>query len=252
MAVSTISSLAPISAVAGKPASLSAAIWWKQPYATWWFRFLRRRRKKKKPRVISCAYSCREVRDVCYRPPGGSSAVSNGCLLEAFLSLFHNLSFCSFGLIFGKTGSGKTTLLQLLAGLNKPTSGSNCIQRYGDDGQRKADPELLPTEKVGIVFQRDSLLQIICLMKLLLVGLDNIPLDKDPQLLSGGYKCRLALVQTPDLLIQDKPLAGLVWKALADVAKLLKHLKKELNLLVRVSSHGRPVMENGNRWRSSC
>jgi ABC-type Mn2+/Zn2+ transport system ATPase subunit len=39
-------------------------------------------------------------------------------------------------------------------------------------------------------------------------------------------------VQTPDLLILDEPLAGLDWKARADVAKLLKHLKKELTLLV--------------------
>nr|XP_016486102.1 PREDICTED: ABC transporter I family member 11, chloroplastic-like [Nicotiana tabacum]XP_016486108.1 PREDICTED: ABC transporter I family member 11, chloroplastic-like [Nicotiana tabacum] len=68
------------------------------------------------------------------------------------------------------------------------------------------------------------------------VGLTGMSLDKDPHSLSGGYKRRLALaiqlVQTPNLLILDEPLAGLDWKARADVAKLLKNLKKELTLLV--------------------
>lgn len=82
---------------------------------------------------------------------------------------------CSFGLIFGQSGSGKTTLLQvcviefcnlfffanthfelllqLLAGLNKPTSGSICIQKYGNDGKPNKPSQPLPPEKVGIVFQ---------------------------------------------------------------------------------------------------
>lgn len=68
------------------------------------------------------------------------------------------------------------------------------------------------------------------------VGLNGISLDRDPHSLSGGYKRRLALaiqlVQVPDLLILDEPLAGLDWKARADVVKLLKHLKKELTILV--------------------
>ncbi|PKI60323.1 hypothetical protein CRG98_019259 [Punica granatum] len=68
------------------------------------------------------------------------------------------------------------------------------------------------------------------------VGLDRISLGKDPQSLSGGYKRRLALaiqlVEVPDLLILDEPLAGLDWKARSDVVKLLKHLKREVTILV--------------------
>ncbi|KAG5527001.1 hypothetical protein RHGRI_028063 [Rhododendron griersonianum] len=169
----------------------------------------------------------------------------------------------NFGLIFGRSGSGKTTLLQLIAGLSKPTSGSIYIQRYGNDGKALQSAEELTPEKVGIVFQfperyfvADSVLEEVIfgwprqrgglqlkellaskLQKAIIsVGMQGIPLDKDPHSLSGGYKRRLALaiqlVQIPDLLILDEPLAGLDWKARADVVKLLKHLKKELTLLV--------------------
>ncbi|XP_075105769.1 ABC transporter I family member 11, chloroplastic isoform X3 [Nicotiana tabacum] len=150
-----------------------------------------------------------------------------------------------------------------IAGLSKPTSGSICVQRYSDDGEKIKSPEPLQPERVGIVFQfperyfvADTVLDEVTfgwprqkgglqLRELLAsrlqkaitsVGLTGMSLDKDPHSLSGGYKRRLALaiqlVQTPNLLILDEPLAGLDWKARADVAKLLKNLKKELTLLV--------------------
>lgn len=204
---------------------------------------------------ITCGFSRLEARDVSYRPPGTELHLLNG--------VSFSLPERSFGLIFGKSGSGKTTLLQLLAGINKPTSGSICIQRYGDDGNPNQSPESLPPERVAIVFQfperyfladtildevifgwprRKSSFELKEQLALNLqrainwVGLDGIPLDKDPQSLSGGYKRRLALaiqlVQVPELLILDEPLAGLDWKARADVIKLLKHLKKKLTILV--------------------
>ncbi|KAF5961542.1 hypothetical protein HYC85_002751, partial [Camellia sinensis] len=195
------------------------------------------------------------VRDVSYRPPGTQ------------INLLNEVNIClpekSFGLIFGRSGSGKTTLLQLIAGLTKPTSGSIYIQRYDNDGKPNQSPEQLTPERVGIVFQfperyfiTDNVLDEVTFgwprqrgdlqLKELLasrlqraiisVGLHGIPLDKDPHSLSGGYKRRLALatqlVQIPNLLILDEPLAGLDWKARADVVKFLKHLKKELTLLV--------------------
>ncbi|XP_057252006.1 ABC transporter I family member 11, chloroplastic isoform X2 [Beta vulgaris subsp. vulgaris] len=211
--------------------------------------------RKLQPLRIFCDHSCFEVRNLCYRPPGTQ------------LNILNNISFClpqkRFGLIFGRSGSGKTTLLQLLAGLSKPTSGSILLQRYGEDGCPNQPPDLLPAQRVGIVFQfperyflADTLLEEITFAwpnkkgslqmredlasnlarALNWVGLNGVPLDKDPQSLSGGYKRRLALaiqlIQVPELLILDEPLAGLDWQARADVAKLLKHLKKELTLLV--------------------
>uniref|UniRef100_A0A5B6ZJB3 Putative Non-intrinsic ABC protein 14 n=1 Tax=Davidia involucrata TaxID=16924 RepID=A0A5B6ZJB3_DAVIN len=211
--------------------------------------------RKTRALSVSCDHSRFEVRDVSYRPPGTQINLLNG--------VSFSLPEKSFGLIFGRSGSGKTTLLQLIAGLSKPTSGSIYIQRYGNDGNPNQSPELLPPERVGIVFQfperyfvADNVLDEVTFgwprqkgglqLKELLasklqraitsVGLHGISLDKDPHSLSGGYKRRLALaiqlVQIPDLLILDEPLAGLDWKARADVVKLLMHLKKELTLLV--------------------
>ncbi|CAI8612089.1 unnamed protein product [Vicia faba] len=150
-----------------------------------------------------------------------------------------------------------------VAGISKPTSGSIYIQKYGDDGNPSQSPEPLVPERVGIVFQfperyfvADTVLDEVTFgwprqkgndqsrEQLALglqrainwVGLSGISLDKNPHSLSGGYKRRLALaiqlVQIPDLLILDEPLAGLDWKARVDVVKLLKHLKKELTVLV--------------------
>ncbi|BAT84784.1 ABC transporter I family member 11 [Vigna angularis] len=204
---------------------------------------------------INCSHSSFEVREVSYQPPGTQLKLLN--------SVSFSLPEKSFGLIFGQSGSGKTTLLQLLAGICKPTSGSIYIQKYGNDGNPSQTPEPLVPERVGIVFQfperyfvADNVLDEVTFgwprqkgnhhlrenltlglqRAINWVGLSGISLDKNPHSLSGGYKRRLALaiqlVQTPDLLILDEPLAGLDWKARADVVKLLKHLKKELTVLV--------------------
>nr|KJB70676.1 hypothetical protein B456_011G086500 [Gossypium raimondii] len=161
---------------------------------------------------ISCDYSCLEVKDVHYRPPGTQINLLNG--------VSFSLPEKSFGLIFGQSGSGKTTLLQLLAGLSKPTSGSIFIQSYTDDGKPTQSPKSLVPERVGIVFQfperyfvADNVLDEVTFgwprqrggpqlkehLALNLqrafnwVGLNGFSLDKDPHSLSGGYKRRLAL-----------------------------------------------------------
>ncbi|KAG9130188.1 hypothetical protein Leryth_004199 [Lithospermum erythrorhizon] len=170
---------------------------------------------------VSSDYSRFEVRELCSRAPGTDINLLNG----------------------------------LIAGLNKPTSGS-LSQQYGNDGVPNQAPAHYSQKNLVLYFVADTVLEEILfgwprqqvslqLRELLAsrlqkavqsVGLTGIPLDKDPNSLSGGYKRRLAmavqLVQTPDLLILDEPLAGLDWKARADIVKLLNKLKKELTLLV--------------------
>ncbi|CAJ2669507.1 unnamed protein product [Trifolium pratense] len=197
-----------------------------------------------------CNYSSLEVRDVSYQPPGTQLKLLNSV----------NFSLPEKRSNFRTEWKWKNNSL---AGISKPTSGSIHIQKYGDDGNPSQSPEPLVPERVGIVFQfperyfvadtvldevtfgwprqkgNDQLRENLALglqRAINWVGLGGISLDTNPQSLSGGYKRRLALaiqlVQIPDLLILDEPLAGLDWKARADVVKLLKHLKKELTVLV--------------------
>ncbi|XP_059598690.1 ABC transporter I family member 11, chloroplastic isoform X4 [Vitis vinifera] len=175
---------------------------------------------------ISCEYSCIEVRGVSYRPQGTEFDLLN--------DVNFSLPEKSFGLIFGRSGSGKTTLLQLLAGINKPTSGSIFVQKYGDDGKLTQTSEPLPSERVGILFQFPERYFVADNV------LEEVTFGWPRQRGSFQLKEHLALglerainwVQIPDLLILDEPLAGLDWKARADVVELLKHLKKELTILV--------------------
>ena len=120
------------------------------------------------------------------------------------------------------SGSGKTTLLRLIAGLERPDSGT--IELYG---------------KLAYMFQEDRLLEwytslenltfIGCerarALKLLeMVGLGDAA-DKLPRELSGGMKRRLAAVRTVarggDLLLLDEPFGGLDETSRKLTAKLI-------------------------------
>eukprot|EP00798_Chlamydomonas_sp_ICE-L_P026827 gene26827-4422_t len=68
------------------------------------------------------------------------------------------------------------------------------------------------------------------------VGLGALSMTMAPTSLSGGQQRRLALaiqlIRQPSVLLLDEPLAGLDWQARAEVASLLKELKKQCALLV--------------------
>ena len=133
--------------------------------------------------------------------------------------------------VMGPSGSGKSTLMHILAGLDRPTSGSVVL----DDVEiTKLDDRKLTElrrERVGFVFQSFNLLPVLdarenIVLPLSIAGkrpdpewLDTLittvglgdRLDHRPSELSGGQQQRVAvaraLVAEPDVILADEPIA---------------------------------------------
>ncbi len=154
------------------------------------------------------------------------SYVRNGHLMPAISDVSLELAPGEFCSIVGPSGCGKSTLLMMIAGLYLPTSGSISV-----DGARVTRP----LDSVGMVFQRDVLLEwrtvldnvllpvevkrrpkqsyrVKALALLDLVGLRAFA-HCYPEQLSGGMRQRVAicraLIHDPPLLLMDEPFGAL-------------------------------------------
>ncbi|MFM7362880.1 MAG: ABC transporter ATP-binding protein [Cyanobium sp.] len=150
-------------------------------------------------------------------------------------------------LVAGRSGSGKTTLLEVISGLAEP-----------DGGRILWDGEVLSGRQrrwlCGLVFQfpERHFLGLTVGQELRLgqkrlgserieevlrrVGLEGLPLRREPERLSGGQQRRLALavqlLRDPRVLLLDEPTAGLDWTVREEVLQLLADLSRERALLV--------------------
>ena len=145
--------------------------------------------------------------------------------------------------LWGASGCGKTTALRLLAGLEKPTSGSvNGVRR------------------VSMVFQEDRLLPWrTALENVLVTGVDEktacdlltelgLTVEEAqayPQHLSGGQQRRVALARAlaveSDILLLDEPFNGLDEGTWQDVAPLIKKVAQTRPVVL--VTHVREQME---------
>jgi putative ABC transport system ATP-binding protein len=163
--------------------------------------------------------------------------------------------------IVGASGSGKTTLLGLLAGLDRPTSGSvtlagEALDRLDEEARARVRRRL-----VGFVFQSFHLLPALnaeenVMLPLELEGRDDareravrvlgdVGLGKRlhhyPHQLSGGEQQRVALarafVHGPKLLFADEPTGNLDQRTGAAVSDLLFALNREHETTLVLVSH---------------
>src|SRR5215831_8280923 len=171
--------------------------------------------------------------------------------------------------LLGSSGSGKSTLLNLVAGLDRPSSGS--VIARGQDLSKMSSLELARYRRqtVGMVFQSFNLLPRMTLeenveLPLRLAEVDRseraarvrealsrVGLDKRaghrPSELSGGEQQRTAiaraLVNRPKILLADEPTGNLDSSTGESILALLREIQKNPGMTIVMVTHERPLAE---------
>ncbi|MFZ1155849.1 MAG: ABC transporter ATP-binding protein [Solirubrobacteraceae bacterium] len=196
-----------------------------------------------------------KAQSVCRRYGDGEVAV------DALVDVTVDFPSGRFTAIMGPSGSGKSTLMHILAGLDRPTSGS--VKLGGVELSDLEDRKLtqLRRDQIGFIFQTFNLLPVLSaeeniLLPLSIAGrkpdqqwLDRLidtvgirdRLHHRPAELSGGQQQRVAvaraLVSRPSVVFADEPSGNLDSKASDDVLELLRHAVDDFSQTVVMVTH---------------
>jgi putative ABC transport system ATP-binding protein len=190
-------------------------------------------------------------------------------LIRAVDDVSLDLPTGEFLALLGSSGSGKSTLLNLIAGLDRPTSGA--VIAHGQDLSKVSSLELARYRRqtVGMVFQSFNLLPRMTLeenvelpLRLAEVergdraarvqeALGRVGLGKRithrPSELSGGEQQRAAiaraLVNRPKILLADEPTGNLDSATGESILTLLKEIQKNPGMTIVMVTHERPLAE---------
>ena len=184
-----------------------------------------------------------------------------GNQVEALKNVNFSVEPREYVAIMGESGSGKTTLLNILAALDKPTSGR--VYLKGNDLSKVKEKEVAAfrRQNLGFVFQSFNLIDELTVFEnvelpLLYAGVPakermtrvNAALDRMqiahrtehyPQQLSGGQQQRVAIaraiVTNPQIILADEPTGNLDSVNGSEVMNLLLELNKEGSTVVMVT-----------------
>jgi len=180
-----------------------------------------------------------------------------------------------FVALMGPSGSGKTTLLNLIAGIDRPTSGS--VQVAGTDLSTLSEGALARwrSRSVGFIFQFYNLIPVLtalenvelplllerlsrrerrerALTALKIVGLDDRA-QHYPRQLSGGQEQRVAIaravVSDPKVLVADEPTGDLDAKSAEEILTLMETLNREFKKTIVMVTHDPRAAERAHVQR---
>ncbi len=168
-----------------------------------------------------------------------------------------------FVALMGPSGSGKTTLLNLVAGIDRPTSGQVIVA--GTDVAKLSESELARwrSRSVGFIFQFYNLIPVLsavenvelpllltslgkrerrdrALTALKVVGLADRS-SHYPRQLSGGQEQRVAIaraiVADPKVLVADEPTGDLDSRSAEEILALMETLNREFKKTIVMVTH---------------
>jgi putative ABC transport system ATP-binding protein len=196
-----------------------------------------------------------QARDLTRRYGEGEAAV------DALAGVTVDFPAGRFAAIMGPSGSGKSTLMHLLAGLDRPTSGT--VTLAGVELTELDDRALtqLRRDRIGFIFQTFNLLPVLNAEENILLPLSIAGRDVDrawfdqlvqtvgigdrlshrPAELSGGQQQRVAvaraLISRPAVVFADEPSGNLDSKSSGDVLELLRHAVDDFSQTVVMVTH---------------
>lgn len=202
------------------------------------------------------------------------SSLLGGNVVQALKNVSFKVEEGEYVAIMGESGSGKTTLLNILASLDKATSGEVLLN--GEDITKIKERELASFRRknLGFVFQDFNLLDTFSIkdnifLPLVLsgekykemndklipiaknLGIDEI-LEKYPYEVSGGQKQRAAvaraLITNPKLILADEPTGALDSRAADSLLKMFNEVNEDGQTIlmvthsIKAASHAKRVL----------
>jgi putative ABC transport system ATP-binding protein len=165
--------------------------------------------------------------------------------------------------LMGASGSGKSTLLNVLAGIDRPTSGEVIIAGTAIHSLSRTRLANWRAANIGYIFQMHNLIPVLTAYENVELPLLLLPMNRAerrrrteialeavglidrathyPRQLSGGQEQRVgiarAIVANPTLVVADEPTGDLDAETSAQVLELLKRLNEELGTTLLMVTH---------------
>ena len=194
-----------------------------------------------------------------------------GAKVQALSNVSFTVEEGEFVAIMGESGSGKTTLLNIIASLDKPTSGEVTLKGMTLSRIREKDIAAFRREHLGFVFQDFNLMDNFSVMDNIFLplvlsgkkypemrerlkpiaeglGISDI-MKKYPYEISGGQKQRTAVaravITNPELILADEPTGALDSKSADELLDIFRQINKSGQTILMVTHSSKAASKAG-------